>query len=126
MCSAVVQFALPRDPHARLRFAALQSDAARRLLERLPAAGPIPDSFVLLDGGRMYVRSAAALRLLRHLTMPWPLLAGFAVVPRPLRDWAYDWIARRRYRWFGTRSACFLPAPETRDRFLDSPGVTVR
>ena len=120
LCSAVVQFAIPRDPRGRLRFAPLQSSAAERLLEGLsPRAGPIPDSFVLIEDGRPHLRSAAALRLVRHLAMPWPLLTALVVVPRPLRDWAYDAVARRRYRWFGARSACFVPSPEIRARFLD-------
>jgi predicted DCC family thiol-disulfide oxidoreductase YuxK len=120
LCSAVVQFAIPRDPRGRLRFAPLQSSAAERLLEGSPPhAGPIPDSFVLIEDRRLRLRSAAALHLVRYLKMPWPLLAAFVVVPRPLRDWIYDAVARRRYRWFGTRSACFVPTPEIRDRFLD-------
>ncbi len=120
LCSAVVQFAIPRDPRGRLRFAALQSATAERLLAGVPpSAGPIPDSFVLIENGRLRVRSAAALHLVRYLKMPWPLLTAFVVVPRPLRDWIYDAVARRRYRWFGTRSACFVPTPEIRDRFLD-------
>jgi predicted DCC family thiol-disulfide oxidoreductase YuxK len=119
LCSAVVQFAIPRDPRGRLRFAPLQSVAAERLLGGVPPhADPIPDSFVLIEDGRLRLRSSAALRLVRYLAMPWPLLAVFVVVPRPLRDWAYDAVARRRYRWFGVRSACFVPGPEIRARFL--------
>jgi predicted DCC family thiol-disulfide oxidoreductase YuxK len=120
LCSAVVQFAIPRDPRGRLRFAPLQSRAAERLLEGLPPrSGPIPDTFVLVEDGRLRLRSSAALRLVRYLAMPWPLLAACVVVPRPLRDWVYDAVARRRYRWFGVRSACFVPTPEIRARFLD-------
>ena len=119
-CSAVVQFAIPRDPRARLRFAPLQSSAAVRLLENVaPHARPLPDSFVLIEGGRLLLRSSAALHLVRYLAMPWPLLAVFVIVPPPLRDWVYDAFARRRYRWFGIRSACFVPGPEIRARFLD-------
>jgi predicted DCC family thiol-disulfide oxidoreductase YuxK len=122
VCSAVVQFAIPRDPRARLRFAPLQSRAAERLLEGVAqGAQPIPDSFVLIENGRLRLRSSAALHLVRYLAMPWPLLGVFVVVPRPLRDWVYDAFARRRYRWFGVRSACFLPGPEIRARFLDPP-----
>jgi predicted DCC family thiol-disulfide oxidoreductase YuxK len=118
LCSAVVLFAIPRDPRGRLSFAPLQSDVARRLLVAAPLDGPLPDSFIVIEHGRLYLRSAAALRLLRHLRMPWPLLRAFIVVPRPLRDWVYDFVARRRYRWFGTRDACLVPTPATRARFL--------
>lgn len=120
LCSAIVQFVIPRDPRRRLRFAALQSEVARRLLGQL-AVPPIPDSFVLIDGGRGYTRSAAALRVLRYLAMPWPILAVCVLIPRPLRDWAYDFVARHRYRWYGTRSSCFVPTPDIQHRFLDLP-----
>jgi predicted DCC family thiol-disulfide oxidoreductase YuxK len=118
LCSAVVLFAIPRDPRGRLRFAPLQSEAARSLLQQTHLSGPLPDSFVLVHRGQLQVRSDAALRLLGYLRMPWPLLRAFWIIPRPIRDWAYDFIARRRYRWFGTRDACLLPTPEIRSRFL--------
>jgi predicted DCC family thiol-disulfide oxidoreductase YuxK len=119
LCTAVVLFAIPRDSTSRLRFAPLQSGAARHILGaavNLPE--PLPDSFILVEGERISIRSAAALRLVRYLAMPWPLLSAFLIVPRPMRDWAYDAIARRRYRWFGTRDACLAPTPDISGRFL--------
>jgi predicted DCC family thiol-disulfide oxidoreductase YuxK len=58
------------------------------------------------------------LRIARRLRFPWPLLYAFIVVPRPLRDIVYDFIARHRYRWFGKRDTCMVPTPELRARFL--------
>ena len=71
-----------------------------------------------MDQGRAYTRSTAALRIARRLRFPWPLLYAFIIVPRPLRDLIYDFIARHRYRWFGKRDACMMPTPELRARFL--------
>jgi predicted DCC family thiol-disulfide oxidoreductase YuxK len=72
----------------------------------------------LIDQGRVYARSTAALRIARRLSFPWPLVYALIVVPRPLRDLFYDVIARNRYRWFGKRDACLIPTPELRKRFL--------
>jgi predicted DCC family thiol-disulfide oxidoreductase YuxK len=119
LCNASVDFLIRHDPHARLRFASLQSDLARRLL---PAHGLDPgvlSSIVLLDGGRAYTRSAAALRIARRLRLLSPLAYLGAVLPPPLRDGLYDAIAIHRYRWFGKRDTCRLPTPEERSRFLD-------
>jgi predicted DCC family thiol-disulfide oxidoreductase YuxK len=113
-----VQFIIARDPSARLRFATLSSPAAQRLIEQSDARAPLPDSIVLMDQGRAYTRSTAALRIARRLRFPWPLLYAFIIVPRPLRDLIYDFIARHRYRWFGKRDACMMPTPELRARFL--------
>lgn len=118
LCNASVNFIIDHDPQAYFRFAALQSEAGRALLEGYSLAGNYLDSLVLVEDGQVYTRSTAALRVARRLGGAWPLLAGLLVVPRPLRDVVYDWIARHRYRWFGRRDACRLPTPELRARFL--------
>jgi predicted DCC family thiol-disulfide oxidoreductase YuxK len=119
LCNGFVQFMIPRDPRRYFRFGALDSGAALRLMAQAGVTPGSQDSIILIEKGRAYVRSAAALRVVRGLALPWPLLYALIVVPRPLRDWAYDFIARHRYRWFGRRDACMLPGPATRDRFLD-------
>jgi predicted DCC family thiol-disulfide oxidoreductase YuxK len=121
LCNDVVQFIIPRDPHGCFQFAALDSEAARRVLREAGVTSGDADSVILIEHGRAYVRSAAALRIARRLRFPWPLAYGLIAVPRPLRDWFYDVVARNRYRWFGKRDVCLVAAPEIRSRFLDSP-----
>lgn len=118
LCNATVQFIIEHDPGARFRFAALDSDAARELAAGCGVHAALPDSVVLIEDGKLYTRSSAALRVARRLRFPWPLLYGLIVVPRPLRDVVYAWIARNRYSWFGKRDSCMLPTPELRSRFL--------
>jgi predicted DCC family thiol-disulfide oxidoreductase YuxK len=79
-----------------------------------------PATIVLIEGGRAYARSTAALRIARRLRFPWNALAAGLIVPRPIRDAVYDWVARHRYGWFGRTDVCELPPPEWRDRFLDA------
>jgi predicted DCC family thiol-disulfide oxidoreductase YuxK len=119
LCSGSVQFILRRDPGARFRFASLQSPAGRELLARLAVDAAGMDSVVVIEGERWCKESDAALRIARHLGGPWRLLAAFRLIPRPLRDRAYRFVARHRYRWFGKKETCWLPAPELRGRFLD-------
>jgi predicted DCC family thiol-disulfide oxidoreductase YuxK len=103
-----------------LRFAPLGSAAAARLLAPHGiAVAAEPDTIVLLEGGRALTHSDAALRVAARLRMPWRLVACFAVVPRALRDCAYRFVARNRYRWFGREEVCRLPSPEHRARFLE-------
>ena len=119
LCNGSVLFVIDRDPRARFRFAALQSDIGGDLLARSGYRGRALDSIVLLEDGRVFDRSTAALRIARRLRGGWPLLAAFLVVPRPIRDAVYEWIARNRYRWFGREESCRIPTPELRHRFLD-------
>jgi predicted DCC family thiol-disulfide oxidoreductase YuxK len=118
LCNGSVQFLLKRDPEGRFRFAALQSDAGRRLMAEHGLAVDGLSSVVLIEGGKAWQESSAALRIARHLPGAWKLLRVFAAVPRPLRDAVYRWIARNRYRWFGKAETCWLPTPELKARFL--------
>jgi predicted DCC family thiol-disulfide oxidoreductase YuxK len=119
LCNGFVQFVVKRDPQARFRFAALTSDAAQSLLRQSGVTLPLPDSMVLVEDDSVYLRSDAPLRIARGLVFPWPLLYGLVVVPRFIRDRIYDFIAARRYRWFGRRDVCMIPTPELRRRFLE-------
>ncbi|MBF5043433.1 DUF393 domain-containing protein [Aggregicoccus sp. 17bor-14] len=122
-CDRAVQFVLARDRHARLRFAPLQGEFARGVLERHPQLRQV-DSLILVEPGaaageeRVHVRSSGALRVAHYLGGAWRAAALLRVVPRPLRDLAYDAFARLRYRVFGRHDTCPIPAPEHRARFL--------
>lgn len=118
LCSGSVQFILKRDPQGLFRFASLQSDAGRRLMTEHGLDPDALSSVVLLEDGRAWQESSAALRIARRLPGGWKLLRLFSVIPRPLRDAVYRWIARNRYRWFGKTEACWLPTPELKGRFL--------
>lgn len=118
LCDRLVQFVLPRDPRGCFRFAPLQSAFARA---QLVAAGLPPDdldTMVLVESGRVHVRSSAALRVLRELSWPWPILYPFVLVPRFLRDPVYRFIARNRHRWFARPATCGMPKPGWNERFL--------
>ncbi|MFS0723225.1 thiol-disulfide oxidoreductase DCC family protein [Paenibacillus sp. 1P07SE] len=117
MCCRSVQFVLKRDRNARFRFASLQSRIGRRLVKRHGAEEI--DSIMLLQDGQLYVKSDAALRVGSQLGGLWRLCQWLLRVPRPWRDAVYDGVARNRYRWFGKRETCMLPAAHERERFLE-------
>ncbi|MCC7344911.1 MAG: thiol-disulfide oxidoreductase DCC family protein [Deltaproteobacteria bacterium] len=120
LCNASVAFILRRDRKAYFRFASLQSEAAKGLLQGHSLEAGL-DSIVLLEDGKCFTKSTAALRIARHLGGLWPLLYAFLILPRWIRDPIYDWVARNRYRWFGHRESCMLPSAQWKDRFLESP-----
>ncbi|HEX6332817.1 MAG TPA: thiol-disulfide oxidoreductase DCC family protein [Flavisolibacter sp.] len=118
-CNATVMFLVRRDKKATFRFATLQSDTGRSLLQEFPAGMPGADSFVLIENGRALQKSEAALRIAAHLPGLWKGLQVFRILPRFVRDALYDFIARNRYRWFGKKAECMVPSDALRDRFLD-------
>ena len=119
LCCWWVGTIIKQDRVQRFRFASMQSAAGRTLLEELglPASGP--DYVVLVEGGRSFTKSEAVIRIAWRLSAFWRCWARVArLVPRRLRDFKYDFIARHRHRLFGTRASCVVPSPELADRFL--------
>ncbi len=114
LCNRSVQFIIRRDRRGRFKFAPLQWAIAKQLTERTESAG----SMLLIENGKTHRESTAALRICKNLRFPWPILSALIVIPRPIRDFAYRWIARNRYRWFGKREACMVPTEELSARFL--------
>lgn len=118
LCNGLVRFIIPRDAAKTFRFAALQSDVGQELLRRVGEGERVLASVVLIEGHRAYVKSTAALQIARRLSGLWPLMYMFFIIPRPIRDGIYDYIASHRYRWFGQRDTCMVPTAETKGRFV--------
>lgn len=117
LCNAAVDFLIRHDHRQVLLFAPLQGTSAASHLRHLSPDQP-PDTIVFVDRQGRYERSDAALRIASYLGWPWKALFVLRIVPRPLRDAVYRWIARNRYRWFGQKASCRMPTPEERGRFL--------
>jgi predicted DCC family thiol-disulfide oxidoreductase YuxK len=125
LCNRLVQFVLRHDSCDRFLFAALQSDFANRVLRQHGATPEDLDTvYVVLDhalpGERLASRSDAARVVLNELGRGWGVLGrALRVFPRWLRNWAYNLVARNRYRIFGKHDSCPIPSENDRHKFLD-------
>jgi predicted DCC family thiol-disulfide oxidoreductase YuxK len=117
LCQGTVQFVIERDKKATVKFASLQSDFALQQFAKFGIPAHYLDSIVLIENKRISYKSSAALRLCRYLDGLWPAMRVFILVPKPLRDFIYDWVARNRYRWFGKQETCWIPNRELLSRF---------
>jgi len=123
LCDRTVRFLLKRDRDDRLRFASLQSDFARDVLARHHRDPRDLDTvYLVIDHGeaseRLLARADAILHALKLVGGVWRLSALARLLPRSLRNRAYDVVAGNRYRWFGRCDVCPVPAPEHRKKFL--------
>ena len=117
-CNSSVDFVIARDPKGIFRLGALQSEEAKPYLEKYEIDPDDLSSMALIEDGKLYRRSTAALSIARRLKQPWPLLYVFIVIPPFVRDFVYNWIAKNRYKWFGKMESCRMPTDELRERFL--------
>ena len=116
LCNRAAQWIAKHNPSGTLYFASLQGDYARDNLSDDLNKG---ETLVLIEDGRSFVRSEAIFRVLKYLPA-WRWLRIFRFVPRNLTDRVYDWVAKNRFRWFGTQDECTVPPPAFRERFINS------
>lgn len=126
LCNFWVQFVIERDTDGRFRFAPLQSDVGEQLLGEYGMPTDELESVVLVDDGDCYTKSDAVLRTAKHLGGVYRLLWPFRVLPTRFRNFWYDFVANRRYDWFGKREQCMMPTPDIESRFLaGGPGTRI-
>lgn len=117
LCNHWIDFVLSRDRNRLFHFAPLQGETARDWLKM----GPHEElsSVVLLDARGIHRKTDAVWRMLVQLGGVCRIAGRLLrLVPRPVRNWGYDFVARHRYRWFGKKESCRLPTPDERARFL--------
>lgn len=120
-CNNAVNFVIRRDPKSVFKFATLQSSVAQQILKSYTLDNAEMNSFVLIENDKIYTKSTAALRVCRRLKGLWPLMYGFIIVPKLIRNGIYNWIAKNRYTWFGKKEVCMIPSPDVSARFLNKP-----
>jgi predicted DCC family thiol-disulfide oxidoreductase YuxK len=119
LCNSAVQFVIRHDPKKTFLFAPLQSNEGQKLSQQYQLQMTNWNSFVLIEEGKTYTCSTAALKVTRNLNGLWKLAYVFMIVPKFIRDGIYKWVSNNRYKWFGKRDACMIPTPELKARFLD-------
>ena len=116
LCNGAINFIIDRDPHSYFKFAPLQSDIAKEYIpEDLIQK---TDSILYWHSGEISSKSNAALKIAKHLKGGWKMAYGFIIIPKFIRDFFYDLVARNRYSWFGKRDSCRMPTQDIKDRFL--------
>ena len=119
LCNRSVQFIINRDPTGIFRCAPLQSETGKNLLSKFDLPNDKFDSITLVENNEYYLRSTAALKILQRLGALWKIVYVFMLVPRPVRDYIYDIVARNRYKWYGKRAECMIPSSDIESRFLE-------
>jgi len=117
-CNAWVRLIVNRDNSKKIMFAPLQSLVGRKMLEEHQIDVNYADSLVFFEEEGFSVSSTAALRIFSYLDGWERHLQLLTIVPRPLRDAIYHFMAKYRYKWFGRSDQCMIPTPELRERFL--------
>jgi len=119
LCNSLVLFIIKRDKNKKFKFASLQSEIGQQLLLNSNLSQIDIDSFVLIKDSTVFLKSSAALHVLKEIGGVWKLFYLFILIPRPLRDFVYDKIANSRYRVFSKRNVCMVPIDDLKDRFLE-------
>ena len=119
LCCAGLRWIVRHDKKSHWRFLPMQSERGVAALTAAGIPALAPTSFLVLYGGQCYVESDACLVIARDIGGIYGILAAAGrLLPKPIRDAAYRLVARNRYRWFGRRQSCYVPAADETHRYL--------
>tara|TARA_R110000850_G_scaffold89765_1_gene191873 strand:+ start:158 stop:559 length:402 start_codon:yes stop_codon:yes gene_type:complete len=118
LCNGAVTYIIKRDNKNVFKFAALQSEIGQKLTSKFKIDTTKVDSIILIDGEKHYEKSSAALHIAKNFSGAYPLLFGFMIVPKFIRNAVYDYIAKNRYKWFGKMESCMIPTAALKSKFL--------
>ncbi|QIL38427.1 DUF393 domain-containing protein [Pedobacter sp. HDW13] len=117
LCNASVQFVIAHDKNDQFCFTAIQGELAKEVLPKFNVDLTQLNTVLLLEEGKLYTKSSAALRIAKKLNGAWPLLYGFIIIPKFVRDWFYNIVAQNRYKWWGKEESCWVPTPDLKSKF---------
>ena len=118
LCNYWMKFLLRHDRSHTIRFASMQTTSGKNLLANAGLQVDRLDTLLVLENGQSWQHTTAIIHVLSKLGGRWKLATLGYLIPRPIRDAAYRWVARNRYRIFGRSDACLMPSAETAHRFF--------
>lgn len=118
LCNGSVNFILKRDKGGKFKFASLQSEIVIELTKKYNIDLTIVDSIILIKNEKVFIKSDAVLEILKDLPIGWRVFRIGIILPKVIRDYLYDIIAKHRYRIFGKKDECPIPPKDVQDRFL--------
>jgi len=119
LCNNSVNLIISFDKKSKFKFASLQSAIGKDLANQYDIDASLLEGLIFITPQKAYTKSSAALQIARRLDGLWFLLFPLYMIPKPIRDIVYDYVARNRYRWFGKSETCRIPTPELKSRFLE-------
>lgn len=120
LCDASVQFIIKHDKNDVFRFAAIQSETGQEIINYLKIDTRLTDSIILYEPNiAYYIKAEAALHIAKDLKSWHRFLFYFNFIPNGIKNLVYDFIAKNRYKWYGKKTACMIPTPELKAKFLE-------
>jgi predicted DCC family thiol-disulfide oxidoreductase YuxK len=118
LCSGAARFVLRHDRRRRFRLTTAQGPLGVALYRHFDMESGEEGTMLVIRDGRLLTRSDGIIAMADELGWPWRAARAGIILPRALRDFLYQWVARNRYRWFGRRESCWVPTPDVADRIL--------
>lgn len=119
LCNSSVNFIIDRDKKNMFRFASIQSNAGKEILNKAGIKKQDElKTIVLVKKGKTYTKSSAILNIVNDFGGFWKLLYVFIIIPPPIRDFFYNVISKNRYKWFGKTDSCRMPDANLKEKFL--------
>ncbi len=119
LCNASINFIIKRDKKRIFRYTPLQSNEGKKLLDKYSLISNELNTVILIEENTVYTKSTAFIEITKSLSGAWKIARILKIIPKNIRDFLYDIIAGKRYKWFGKRNECIIPNENYKDLFLE-------
>ena len=119
LCNGLVNWIIDHDVKNEFKFATLQSSYGQNAIQRLKMNEESLNTVILIEERQASFRSAAILKIFKHLGYPYKIAYTFIIIPKFIRDWIYAFVAKNRYKWFGKRDICRILGPGLKAKFIE-------
>ncbi len=118
LCNGFIDWLIKNDKNNSFKVGSLQSETAKKILAKHAQPSDQIDSVVLISEGQIYRESKAIFYIFKKIGFPYYIINLFSILPQAITDWAYQLIAKNRYRLFGRKESCRLPTEIEKSHFL--------
>lgn len=117
LCHFVVKFLLKIDKKNILKYAPLQGETSKKIIQNLNFEEL--NTVMFFRENRVYEKSDAILEILKTIGGVWRLALIFKIIPRALRNIVYMYISRNRIKCFGRKDSCEIGGKSLNASILD-------
>lgn len=118
MCNSFGRAVAWMDRREKILFATTQSELGKSLYDHYGLPSRQDETFLAIVNNEGYIKTDGMIAIVKELGYPWRILSVIQFIPRRIRNWLYDLLARNRYALFGRKDSCALPTEEFKKRVI--------
>jgi len=119
LCNNLINKIIRLDKHDKFLFASLQGKKGKEIIKEFNLQEKNIDSIVLYSNKEIKIKSRAVINIIFNINPLFRFIIIFRIIPSFILDIIYDYVSKRRYKWFGKKNKCMIPDKNIQSKFIE-------